>query len=186
MDSVFYRMRRRIWHARPGLVIPLMWHSDLLTAPLDSACVSAWMTDVKTLAEPKHVHDCIAPTRCFSNLLWFTDTVGTHVMIKSPVIKWLSQPNTYWRNWSNCFVCHPLCRWPGATKLSFLCPWLFRKSRQNWKLSLSLPDLKMPVQQFLLHLFHLFTAPPPNLKSRICGFVMYACSEMAQRRKQRT
>lgn len=82
-----------------------------------------------------------------------------HVMSKSPVIKWLSQPNTYWRNWSNCFVCHPLCRWPGATKLSFLCPWLFRKSRQNWKLSLSLPDLKMSVQQFLLHLFHLFIAP---------------------------
>lgn len=40
-----------------------------------------------TLIEPGQSYYCTATARCFSNLLQFTDSVGTHAMIKPPVIK---------------------------------------------------------------------------------------------------
>lgn len=109
--------------ARLGLVIPLMRHATLTfscwlrevnrlffsSTPsstqycLQKRLLSTWLFLVannwcSTLVEPSQSYYCTAPAWCFSNLLWFTDSVGTHVMIKPPVIKCLSQTNTYWRN----------------------------------------------------------------------------------------
>lgn len=194
--------------ARLGLVIPLMRHATLTfscwlrevnrlvfsSTPsstqycLQKRVLSTWLFLVannwcSTLVEPSQSYYCTAPAWCFSNLLWFTDSVGTHVMIKPPVIKCLSQTNTYWRNWPNS--CHPLCRWPEATKVSLpVCSFLKKRTKlETDLLTVCFENAISAVFTLFISFIYLFSHP--NHKQVICEFVMYGSSEMVHSQEAR-